>query len=193
MFVAPGVGRATVEEQRARLPPPATCRDGVEGVWQSHTYNPVYRDWYMFTLRIRRKEPGSRELVGEIVSHSWNGVPDQPEPPPCRPGLDHWVVHMPAVGTIDGQFVRFGGTSWSVKERLCGMAPGPGMYNLDQFSGTIDPELQEFQSVNNDGGRSVNEPTVFRRVGCLEPPRQPHVQVAPPPFYPSARTGGCGT
>ena len=62
----PGVGYATIEEQRARLPPPATCADGVEGVWLSHTYNPVYRDWYMFTLRIRRKAAGSKELVGEI-------------------------------------------------------------------------------------------------------------------------------
>lgn len=187
----PGIGHATIEEQRARLPPPATCADGVEGVWLSHTYNPTYSDWYMFTLRIRRKAAGSKELVGEIESHSWNGSQEDTEPPACRIGLDHWTVFMPAEGTEVNGLVHFGGTSWRVKDAFCGTAPTPGTYNLDHFSGQIDPAIQEFQSVNNDGGRSVNDPTVFRRIGCLEPPPVPHVQVAPPPFYPSMRTGGC--
>ncbi len=192
LVLFPGVGRATIEEQRARLPPPATCADGVEGVWLSHTYNPSYQDWYMFTLRIRRKAAGSPELVGEIEAHSWNGSTQDTEPPACRSGLDHWTVFMPAVGTEVNGLVHFGGTSWRVKDSFCGSSPGYGSYNLDNFSGQIDPTIQEFQSVNNDGGRSVNDPTVFRRIGCLEPPPVPHVQVAPPPFYPSTRTGGCG-
>ena len=33
---------------------------------------------------------------------------------------------------------------------------GPWGYNLDNFSGEIDPEIQEFQSLNNDGGRDVD-------------------------------------
>ncbi len=188
----PGIGRATIEEQRARLPPPATCPDGVEGVWLSHTYNPDYQDWYMFTLRIRRKAPGSAELIGEIESHSWDGTPQEAEPPACRAGLNHWTVAMPAQGTEVNGLVHFWGTSWHVKESFCGSSPGLGSYNLDHFSGQIDPAIQEFQSVNNDGGRSVNDPTVFRRIGCFEPPPVPHIQVAPPPFYPSTRTGGCG-
>jgi len=192
LLLFPGVGRATIEEQRARLPPPATCADGVEGVWLSHTYNPSYQDWYMFTLRIRRKAAGSPELVGEIEAHSWNGSTQDTEPPACRAGLDHWTVFMPAVGTEVNGLVHFGGTSWRVKDSFCGTSPGYGSYNLDNFSGQIDATIQEFQSVNNDGGRSVNDPTVFRRIGCLEPPPVPHVQVAPPPFYPSTRTGGCG-
>jgi hypothetical protein len=64
-------------------------------------------------------------------------------------------------------------------------------YNLDHFTGRIDTELQEFQSVNNDGGRAVNEPKVFRRVRCLEPPMAPHVAIAPPPFYPTSWQRGC--
>jgi hypothetical protein len=163
----------------------------------------MYRDWYMFTLKIKRKEPKSSELVGEIQAHSWDSGPDEPQPPPCRPYLDHWKVLMPARGRLETTPARahkaerhkvfFGGTSWSVEARLCGRAPGPGQYNLDNFSGIIDPERQEFQSVNNDGGRSVNEPTVFRRIGCYEPPPKPHVAVAPPPFWPKERAGGgCG-
>ena len=187
----PGIGRATVEEQRARLPPPATCADGVEGVWLSHTYNPNYQDWYMFTLRIRRKAAGSPELVGEIESHSWNSSPQEAEPPACRPGLDHWTVFMPAVGTEVNGLVNFGGTSWRVKDSFCGTAPGFGSYNLDHFSGQIDPTIQEFQSVNNDGGRSVNDPTVFRRIGLIEPfstpitnkPSAPTPKAAPSRFF----------
>lgn len=192
LVLFPGIGRATIEEQRARLPPPATCADGVEGVWLSHTYNPDYQDWYMFTLRIRRRAAGSPQLIGEIESHSWDGSPQEAEPPACRPGLNHWTVFMSAEGTLVNGLVHFWGTSWRVKDTFCGYAPGPSSYNLDHFSGQIDPAIQEFQSVNNDGGRSVNDPTVFRRIGCLEPPPVPHVQVAPPPFYPTARSGGCG-
>jgi hypothetical protein len=183
---------ANVQEQRARLPPPATCTDPVEGVWLSHTYNPDFQDWYMFTLRIRRITPGSDQLIGDIESHSWNGSPTESEPPACRFGLNHWTVQMTAQGSIDKGAVSFAGTQWQPKETFCGHGPGMGEYNLDHFSGQIDPALQEFQSVNNDGGRSVNEPAVFRRIGCLEPPPVPHVQVAPPSFYPPGRGGGCG-
>ena len=63
---------------------------------------------------------------------------------------------------------------------ICGSSIGFG-YNLDNFTGTIDPEIQEFQSVNNDGGISVNEPNVFRRIRCFEGPA-PTDDVEPPPF-----------
>jgi hypothetical protein len=66
-------------------------------------------------------------------------------------------------------------------------------YNLDRFSGVIDHEIEEFQSVNNDGGRYVNVPTVFRRVSCDDTKDiKPRVSVEPPPFYPPKEDRGCG-
>lgn len=179
---------ANVEEQRARLPPPASCSDPVEGDWLSHTFNPRFNDWYMFTLRVRRIAPGSNELVGEIDSHYWNGSAADSEPPSCRPGLDNWITLMTATGRVDGQQIRFDGTAWRPGQTFCGSRGG---YNLDHFAGRIDPALQEFQTVNNDGERMVDETTVFRRVACREPEPTPHVSVAPPPFYPQGSRGGC--
>ena len=190
---APAV-HANVQEQRARLPPPATCTDPVEGIWMSHKYSPNYGDWYIFTLKIQRVPGSATELTGEIQAHSWNGSPQEEEPPPCRPGLSHWTVFMTARGQAhpDGR-IMFGGTAWRPENAYCGRSPGPGEYNLDNLSGTIDAAIQEFQSVNNDGGRSVNDPMVFRRVRCLDTPsvqQGPRPQVTPPPFYPGER-GGC--
>ena len=191
VLLVPGVAPATVQEQRARLPPPATCDDPVEGIWKSHKYDPRFEDWYIFTLRIKRVKGSETRLEGTVQAHSWTGRPNDSEPPVCRPGLLHWKVAMTAEGTINDRKIGFRGTSWRLENVLCGMGPGRGEYNLDNFSGTIDPELQEFQSVNNDGGRSVNDPTVFRRVSCLDAPSAPHVRATPPPFYPAKR-GGCG-
>ncbi len=87
--------------------------------------------------------------------------------------------------------IQFWGTSWRPEQSFCGPMLRAGQYNLDHFSGTIDPTLQEFQSVNNDGGRSVNDPTVFRRVRCLEQPPVARLSVAPPPFAPPRRAAGC--
>jgi len=190
-ILVPSPAPANIQEQRARLPPPATCTDPVEGVWMSHKFNPQFGDWYIFTLEVRRAPGSQTDLRGVIRAHSWIAGPQESEPPPCRAGLDHWVVFMTAQGTISpaGEIVFFG-TSWRLESSLCGRSPGPGQYNLDRFSGRIDPAIQEFQSVNNDGGRAVNEPTVFRRVRCLDPPTAPHVKVAPPPMRPPS-TGGC--
>ena len=62
-------------------------------------------------------------------------------------------------------------------------------------TGTIDPNLQEFRSLNNDGGSLRNDAAVFRRVLCFEAPPVPPV-VPPPPPPPSAPPtsfgGGCG-
>ncbi|MEM9190684.1 MAG: hypothetical protein AAGF12_15975 [Myxococcota bacterium] len=181
---------ATIAEQRARLPPPAECTDPVAGVWKSHQHDPTWGDWYIFTLNIQRVAGDDHALTGTIQAHSWSGGPDDEEPPACRPGLSHWTVMMTATGTHqDDHRIHFGGTSWSPENAFCGAAPGPGQYNLDQFNGQIDPALQEFQSVNNDGGRAVNVPTVFRRVSCHEAPPAPHVNPVPPPFFP--KRSGC--
>ena len=156
----------------------------------SHKFYPEYGDWYIFTLRVRRKQPGAPQLTGEIQAHVWTGAVGDVQPPACRMGLSHWTVLMTAEGLVQPPgVIRFWGTSWRPEQAFCGRAPLPGEYNLDHFSGTIDPAIQEFQSVNNDGGRSVNDPTVFRRVGCADNPGAPQVTVVPPPFYPGQRSG----
>ena len=187
-----GAAHANIEEQRARLPPPVDpneCPDPVEGVWQSHSYQPRWTEWSMFQLVVRRKRAGSPELDVAISNHSWTGTPAESDPPgDCNGGRQNWNIVMTGAGTTDGSHIEAWGTSWRIDRVFC--SPWGG-YNLDHFSGTIDRQLQEFQTVNNDGGRAVNEPTVFRRVRCIEPPPQPHVVVAPPPFFPSMHRGLC--
>jgi hypothetical protein len=94
---------------------------------------------------------------------------------------------MDGEGELDGMNLRFGGVGqWRLDETLCGSFNFG--YNLDNFSGVIDPAIQEFQSVNNDGGESINEPTVFRRIQCFDSPISA-TRVDPPPFEPPR---GCG-
>lgn len=191
----PGRAPATVQEQRARLPPPAQCPDPVAGIWKSHDYDTVYLDWTIFTLDVRRVESSATELVGTIANESWRGDPEQSQPGPCV-GQMHYRVSMDAKGTVvDGQIAFTGLGQWRMDELVCG--DFNGLYNLDSFTGLIDPDLLEFQSVNNDGGRAVNFPVVFRRVKCLEGTKldeEPRISVAPPPFYPPAdeSSAGCG-
>lgn len=191
LVLLPTLAPATIEEQRSRLPPAATnCTDPVAGVWMSHKYEAFQLYWYVFTLRIQRRVDGT--LYGDISSNSWNSSPREPEPPPCRAGLEHWIVAMTAEGTANGLQVDFHGTSWRLGQVICGSPAGPGGYNLDRFTGTIDPNIMEFQSVNNDGGDMVNDPTVFRRVRCLEPDAPPHPYVPPPPTFRPRRSCGRG-
>lgn len=190
ILLVPAVVSATIEEQRARLPPPAECTDPVEGIWKSHAYYPGHGQWYIFTLTVRRDADQPGQLTGQVHSHYWNGSPQDEEPPPCQPGGYHQTVLMPAAGTASEMRIQFGGTSWQIDQTFCGSPTSH--YYPDVFSGVIDPELQEFQSVNNDGGPMVNYPTVFRRVRCLGPEEQerPPVVVERPAFYPDS--GGCG-
>ncbi len=187
----PSLAPATIEEQRARLPPPAppdSCRNPVEGVWRSLRWYPGNAAWYQFTLEIHQR---GEELVGTIEAHSWDTPPAQMEPGPCRSGLDHWVVVQEAIGRIEGLRITFGGTRWEVASSYCGHRPFA--YNLDNFRGVIDTNIQEFQSVNNDGGAQIDEPTVFRRIRCFEPQAPPHPFVAPPTFQPpNHRRFSCG-
>lgn len=192
-LVATG-GRATIEEQRARLPPPAECGDDpVEGIWKSHKYNPMFGDWSVFTLHIRRVEGSEGELTGLIRNHGWSGGPHDEEPPDCGRGGWQWIVSMDARGTIDAQgHIRFGGVGqWRLDQAIC--RRGPWGYNLDNFSGTIDSTIQEFQTLNNDGGRDRNVPYVFRRIRCFPPESTPapSVESAPPPFYPDRAGCNC--
>lgn len=183
----------TVAEQRARLPPPAQCEDPVEGVWKSHDFREWRRQWTIFTLEIHRVD-GTPELRGTIRNESWRGDANQSEPGPCVGEL-RYDVSMDAVGRVESGQIEFGGVgAWRLDAVLCGEFVGG--YNLDVFTGPLDGELLEFQAVNNDGGVSVNEPTVFRRVACLPGAKaeDPQVVVRPPAFYPpeDADKGGCG-
>jgi hypothetical protein len=195
LWFVPSAAPATIAEQRARLPPAAECGDEiVAGIWRSHAYNPRYEDWAVFTLTIRRVPGSPDQLIGTIRNHSWTGGPGDQEPPPCsrQTGFE-WVVSMDARGHVtNGNQIFFGGVgTWRLDETRC--HNGPWGYNLDNFSGVIDPAILEFQSVNNDGGRAVNEPAVFRRIRC--PPQEsveaPSVNPRPPAFYPDSGRG-CG-
>jgi len=179
----------SVSSQRDRLPPPADCSDDeVVGVWKSHNFNPAYTHWSQFTLHVRRTEGQPDRLEGSISNHSWDGGPDQKEAPDCDRTSRRYVVSMDAVGTVKDGFIEFGGVGeWRMDRMICGL-PTFG-YNLDQFTGTIDQDIQEFQSVNNDGGISVNEPTVFRRVKCFVEEMEPTGPVEPPPFQPPKGLG----
>ncbi|MCA9700827.1 MAG: hypothetical protein KC431_25085, partial [Myxococcales bacterium] len=147
----PGLGLAsTVAEQRARLPPPAACQDPIAGIWKSHSYDQVFRDWTIFTLVVERSEPGKDEFEGSITNESWLAEPHESSPPQCRGEL-HYIVSMDAQGSFrDGRIDFWGVGTWRLEDVPCGSF-NMG-YNLDHFSGQIDPELMEFQSVNNDGG-----------------------------------------
>ena len=186
-------GSATIAEQRARLPPPATCKDPVSGVWQSHAYNEYWGEWGRFTLTIRRVEGSDTKLEGEILNESWYGPNTEKVRGPCV-GRLQYIVSMQGEGSYDeaGEAVEFHGINWKMEEALCGVTDSFG-YNLDRFSGVIDHDIQEFQTVNNDGGRYINVPTVFRRVSCDDTEDvEPRVTMAPPPLLPPEEERGCG-
>lgn len=183
--------RPTVAEQRARLPPPAFCEDPVAGTWRSHSWVEHWGEWAIFTLDIRRDESNPNVLSGTMRNESWFGSRDASEPPPCAGEL-HYIVTMNARGTYTDGNIEFAGTDWRLDGVLCGSAYGFD-YNLDRFSGHIDPDLQEFQSMNNDGGRYVNVPMVFRRVACVDAAPPTQITVTPPSFYPEDARAGCGS
>ena len=187
LFVAPGIMWGTIEEQRARLPPPADCADPVDGVWLGIEDDAARNNWYEFTLVIHRPDPRKSELVGEVVSHAWSGGKEVKEPPPCAPGRFEHMVHMPADGTVTGNRLYFGGKSVKTDDVLCGSQLP---YYPDKFTGTVDTQIEEFQSTNNDGTVLVNEPVVFRRVKCNDQRVPPSADIVPPSFGP--KHSGCG-
>ena len=199
MMVPRAAPAGTVAEQRARLPPPAQCSDTVAGVWKSHDFRGHRGVWEVFTLRIRRKD--ATTLVGTIHNQYWFGDADDAEPGVCEGG-HHAEVSMDAEGTIFDATINFHGVGqFRVDKVHCGSTSI--RYVLDNFTGEIDPELLEFQSLANDGIVAINEPTVFRRIDCHrddEDPagaQGPRVVVAPPDFYPpedpSSGAAGCAS
>lgn len=186
------ISRATVEEQRARLPPAAECTDPVEGVWKSHQYEPKLGQWYIHILTIKRTAPESELLTGDIVAHFWDGTRKEEQPPPCVGWRLQAKVQMPAKGFFRNGKVEFNGGQWVPYPGPCDPVVRRFLYNPDKFSGTIDKDIQEFLSVNNDGGEMVNNPTVFRRIKCFDPPDPPKIDVKPPPLQPPTRVkSGC--
>jgi len=194
LLLRPGSSRGSIAEQRNRLPPPAHCEDPIEGEWKAHQYNDMWKQWVIFRLEIRRKVGSANELVGTIHNETWAGTKADQEPGACSATVPYRLrVSMPeSSGTfIDGK-VSFLAPAWKFDELVCGKLPMGFGYRPDHFTGTVEVDRQEFQSVNNDGGRAVNEPTLFRRVRCFDAPtRKPTSQVKPPPFVPPERSDGC--
>lgn len=189
LFV-PRLAPGTVADQRARLPPPARCLDPVEGIWKSHIYLPQWNEWTEFFLEIYHVDGSETELTGSMINHAWYGPPEAEEPPPCTGEL-HYRVREEARGVYEDGEIRFFGINWELEEVLCGSA-AYFLYNLDNFGGTIDPEIQEFQSLVNDGGRWVNVPMVFRRISCFAPEEGPRDEVASPAYTPTrSEQRGC--
>jgi len=191
----------TVAAQRARLPPAASCEDDqVAGYWRSHQYIKKDRQWSEFTLEIHRVDGDKNKLFGKITNHTWRAGPDREQPGKCDSNQRYRLrFALTGKGEVkEGLNLRFEATSWKLDEVICGRKPRGLRYNLDRFTGKIDPKRQEFQSVNNDGGRMVNHPTVFRRVRCFADGPPPNVKVKPPALFPkgssgcSCSTGACG-
>lgn len=200
LVLLPRRAPADIEEQRARLPPPATtCPDPVEGLWMSHSYYPHVGAWYVFALQVQRTAPGARTLVGETRVEYWHAAADQPRvPTKCVPGLIHRKISAIADGTIDGPRFVWRGHTLTPEIVLCG---GPlNNYELVTFTGDIDFQREEFQNVLSAGPTWTDIRTVFRRVQCRDatavpgpspPVETPAPPVRPPPPPPSTR-GCCG-
>jgi hypothetical protein len=181
---APG---STIDEQRALLPPAASCDDPVVGVWQAHNYRTRQGHWAEHSIEVRRASPSSNDLVGRALYPGWSGSPEVLDSPGCDRTEHRVEVAMPARGRNSGLDVEFWGVEpWEIQHMHCGDS-GSFCYNLDHFSGTIDPEIQQFQSVNNDGELPVDERVVFRRIRRLEGPATALIQ--PPPFQPASNLG----
>ncbi len=161
-----GLRPGSVGQQRAILPRAVHCDDEVVGTWRAQKYDPIYGDWMLATLFIHRG--ASNEIHGSMVVHQWDGGPFSIRPSACGPDGFDFLVDEPAEGFATGRHVDFGAHSWRLREVRCNGALRAIDYHPDHFTGTIDPEREEFQSVNNDGGRAVNDPMVFRRIGCLD-------------------------
>jgi hypothetical protein len=182
------------------LPPPARCEDAVAGVWRAHHYDVRRSEWYVLTATLKRDPADPMRLTGEIHSHFWLGGPREERPPACGVGYQGAVV-QPARGRVESDTtaaravrLEFGGERW-----IPSVLPCPPTveidYNPDRLSGTIDGELQEFQTLVSDGAAWVNMPVVFRRIQCDPgvPPVKPRLNITPPPLVPAARKSGCGS
>ncbi len=166
-----GLMPSSVEGQRALLPAATMCEDPIAGVWRALKYSPTFGgQWVRFTLRIKRE---GDTLTGTIRSRIWRGSPSDRTPPACRVGQTDTTHAMVATGRAEGTAITFGASTHRLVADHCPqLFGGVNDYAPDHFSGTIDAMRQEFQSVNNDGAYDVDEPYVFRRIGCLDARRE---------------------
>lgn len=156
-----GLLGGAVSQQRALLPNGGVCSDPVAGTWRAQKYRAWDRSWVRFTLRIRRD---GDQLHGTITSRIWTGSPSHPEPGPCTAfGFDH-TWRMQARGSVNGTTVTFGSRRATLVRRDC--PSSDARYAPDNFTGTIRPLSETFESVNNDGAFDIDEPYTFRRVSC---------------------------
>ena len=161
-----GLRPGSIGSQRALLPRAVHCNDEVAGVWRAQKYDPAYGDWMLATLYVHRTEGNA--LRGTMVVHQWDGGPFDVRPPMCGPDGFDFIVDEPSVGFARDHYLDFGSDSWRMREMRCNANMRPISYRPDHFTGTIDLGREEFQSVNNDGGRAVNDPMVFRRIQCVD-------------------------
>lgn len=185
---------ATIAEQRDRLPPAVPCGDDAAGIWMAHIHYAHVHQWYIFTLDIWR-DGDEGQLTGTIHSHYWTGQAQDEEPPACSTGVYRKSVIENARGFIESTTITFNAIDWAPDEPTCGEPERS--YLFDYFSGEIDPERQEFQSVlNADAPEWTDIPTVFRRVACEQTAAAERAEVDAPPFVPEVRSGcdcgGCG-
>ncbi len=138
------------------------CGDPTAGTWVSvPRFNERFEDWRVFTLEVPAgSEPGA--MRGTLHAHIWSGGPEDAAPDECRKGMMDYRVSMETVGVRgeDGS-VRVDAGPWALEEGSCGETPG---YNPDHLVGRV--EGGAIRSVNNDGGRAVNDPVGFERVSC---------------------------
>ncbi len=166
-----GLRPGSIGQQRALLPRAVHCNDEIAGVWRAQKYDPAYGDWMLATMHIHRGEGTS--LHGTIVVHQWDGGPFAIRPPLCGPDGFDFIVDQPGEGFSRDRYLDFGARSWRLREMRCNGNVRLIQYRPDHFTGTVDPAREEFQSVNNDGGRAVNDPMVFRRIACIDEPARP--------------------
>jgi hypothetical protein len=184
----PSSAPATIEDQRARLPPAASaCDDPVVGEWMAFFFVDHLGEWYRVTLHVSRGEGDA--LTGGIDSEGYGGDAAHPDPQPCRPGYKHFLVHEPAQGTFHDGTIDFRGTSWSQTSAAC---VGVAGWVTDDFTGKLDTERQEFVTTDSYdmNGRHWDDPSVFRRIAC-QPAADP-VKVPPPPPDAPRRGMSCG-
>ena len=152
----------SVGAQRRRIGGGATCEDPVAGTWKSSIYDGIRHEWYAFTLSVQRT---GNTLSGTIRSHFWAGsAAASAAPSSCAQTRLHALVSMPAQGRYEGGRLRFGARSWQLEQLWCGGATFA--YQPDRFTGTVDEQSHELQTIVTDGVNLIDQPMVFRRVAC---------------------------
>ena len=136
----PRESAATVEEQRARLPPPADCPDKVEGTWAALYYT-KHHSWSEYTVVIRRSSPAAEQDQGgpievDMKAHIWDGPVNTHNPPACTEAQREVTVTMPGKGTVDASMrLAFGAKTYAVESVVCG---SDTRYHPDNFTGQVD-------------------------------------------------------